>query len=63
MEMDARKINSAIENRILSIDALRGFTMFWIISGGYIFLAMPDMFHVQFLIVQGRFHVTANKNY
>jgi predicted acyltransferase len=35
--------NTAASQRYISIDALRGFTMFWIISGGWIFRALPKL--------------------
>ena len=41
--MEKQKEQSIKADRLVSIDALRGFTMFMLVGGGYILRALPEI--------------------
>ena len=41
--MEVKNRNNVLSGRLLSLDALRGFDMFWIIGGEWIFKALKDI--------------------
>ena len=45
--MDTTNRNNALSGRLMSLDALRGFDMFWIIGGEWIFKALRDISDTQ----------------